>query len=202
MTSLDVRSCTTLVAAALLATACASRSATDATSTGEIDTDLDPATPDACVRDDLGMVTRRGCVDGLAARCEDATSEPACVGQWSAADIDVLGPLEVTCRWHPEAVLVQAVADECEVIERASMCLGVVLTNDPDDPVGDPRCDPFGELTCDGDVQSGRPHARRVSNTDTWLVKPVECGAILGFETDVDRCWGDHAATACGCFCE
>lgn len=199
--------CGVLLVIAALCSACSSRttspSAADGTTTGgATDTDFDPVAA-SCEDDEyLGELTRRGCLGSLDLQCQHATSEAECDGRWSSAELDVLAPLEVACRWHPDAVLVRAVGDECEVLERTARCLAVVVTNDPDDPVGDPRCEPFGPLTCDGGVQSGRPHESRVSNTDAWLVAPVECGAILGFETDAGRCQGEAPYAACGCFCE
>lgn len=204
MTLFDRHACFVL-ASSLLAAGCPSRTntpATDATDAEAGETDYDVVT-DLCLEDGS---SRRSCLAGLRSRCAEATSEAACVGQWSAADLDVLGPLEVACRWHPEAMLVRVLYDAdgfaCEMVERAELCLGVVLTNDPEDPVGDPRCEPFGPLTCEGGVQSGRPHIHRQSNTDAWLVKPVECGAILGFDDDFEACQGDDPAPACSCFCE
>lgn len=210
MTLFD-RQASIVLASSLLAAGCPSRTnapATDATDAegGGTDTDIDHVAQSCLGEGNDGEPFRWECLLGLSAQCSQATSEAACVGQWSAAELDVLGPLEVACRWHPEAVLVRVVYDaedfECEVLERSSICLGVVLNNDPDDPVGDPRCEPFGPLTCDGGVQSGRPHTARVSNTDAWLVKPVECGAILGFDDDFEACQGDDPAAACDCFCE
>lgn len=212
MTLFDRHACFVL-ASSFLAAGCPSRTntpatdATDATDAeaGETDTNIDHVAQSCLGEGTGGEPFRWECLLGLSARCADATSEDDCVGQWSAAELDILGPLEVACRWHPEAMLVRVLYDAdataCEVLERSPRCLGVVLTNDPEDPVGDPRCDPFGPLTCEGGVQSGRPYGATVSNTDAWLVKPVECGAILGFDETLCQI-DDFPAPACGCFCE
>lgn len=166
---------------------------------GDTETGTPAGPPTTCVG---AYAERWACLTELTVRCQAVTSAADCSGRWSATDYAVLTPTELACLWHPEVVRVNAVAESCEVVERAGMCLGVLLANDPAEPIGDPRCEPFEGLTCGAGQQFGRAQMRRLSNTDVLLAQAVECGAIVGFESDNDRCGGDEPTYACGCFCE
>jgi len=143
-----------------------------------------------------GSEDREACLAALAAECEDRTSEAQCIGEWSWTDVPVLSPLGVECRWHPDVVRVRYEADACVLEERTSLCLGGVVEDNPVDP----GCDQFGAPTCDGETQTGRPKGRR-EGASMWLVDPVQCGRLVGFETDPDQCYGTTPAPECGCFC-
>jgi hypothetical protein len=151
------------------------------------------ALPEEC---GAGSESRDACLGALALECESQVSEDVCSGEWSWTDIPVLAPLGLSCRWFPGSVRVSFQDDSCVLEETVSLCLGAIV----DDDINDPTCMQFGQLQCDGDAQTGRPKGRREGGS--MLLVNADCqGALVGFETEQDYCYGASPASECSCYC-
>jgi hypothetical protein len=155
--------------------------------------DSSPALPDEC---GSGSDSRDACLSALALGCESQVSEAACSGEWSWTDIPVLAPLGLSCRWYPGSARVSYQDDLCSLEGTVSLCLGAIV----DDDTNDPTCMQFEELQCDGTTQTGRPKGRREG--ESMLLVNADCqGALVGFETEEDYCYGANPAPECACYC-
>lgn len=151
------------------------------------------ALPDECGD---GAKNRDACLSALALGCESQMSENACSGEWSWMDVPVLAPLGLSCRWYPNSVRVSYQGDACTIEGMVSVCLGAVV----DDDTNDPTCMQFDPLQCAGTTQTGRPKGRREGAS--MLLVNADCqGALVGFETEQDYCYGATPAPECACYC-